>query len=33
MSLTSFLLGIGICHLLMALLVVWNRARTTHVGR
>lgn len=32
MSLTSFLLGIGICHLLMALLVVWNRARTTHVA-
>lgn len=32
MSLTSFLLGIGICHLLMALLVVWNRARTTHVS-
>ncbi|TXH29320.1 MAG: glycosyltransferase [Elusimicrobia bacterium] len=32
MSLTSFLLGVGICHLLMALLVVWNRARTTHVA-
>ncbi|MBL9003570.1 MAG: glycosyltransferase [Myxococcales bacterium] len=32
MSLTSFLLGIGICHVLMALLVVWNRARTTHVA-
>ncbi|HNN92363.1 MAG TPA: glycosyltransferase [Pseudomonadota bacterium] len=32
MSLNSFLIGIGICHLLMALLVLWNRARTTRIA-
>ena len=32
MSLNSFLIGIGICHLLMAFLVLWNRARTTRIA-
>lgn len=31
-TLTTALWSIGVCHLLMALLLIWNRSRTTHIA-